>query len=483
MNRTAITRLGDLKQHMPHLKTVREELRDNLIGQMAEKKDLFTNIKGYGDTVIPQIINALICGHNIIFLGERGQGKTRLIRDLISFLDEFIPAIAGCPIHDNPYAPVCTDCKKRVIEEGDNLEIAWIPRDRRLVEKLATSDVSTADLIGEVDPIRIAQGRTLDDESAIHFGLVPRAHRGIFAINELPDLAEKIQVSLFNIMEERDLQIKGFPVRLPLDILLVATANPEDYTSRGRIITPLKDRFDTQIKTHYPQERSIEIEIMDQEARNIAINGITVFLPSFIKNILAEITMQARSSPDINQHSGVSCRVTIRSLEALMGNALRRCLALKENRLVPRITDIDAIFPTIMGKLELDYGGQDRNINDVLNDLVRRAIKVVFDEHFTLEELSSVVASFNSGLGAEVSQFIPSEEYMDGLKNVPGLYDAVKSLANPEEPAEAASAIEFILEGLHLSNQLNRDVIDGTRTYSEHQAESPESSFKEAIKT
>jgi magnesium chelatase subunit I len=284
-------------------------------------------------------------------------------------------------------------------------------------------------------------------------------------------------------MEERDLQIKGFPVRLPLDLLLVATANPEDYTSRGRIITPLKDRFDTQIKTHYPQERSIEIEIMDQEARNIAINGITVFLPSFIKNILAEITMQARSSPDINQHSGVSCRVTIRSLEALMGNALRRCLALKENRLVPRITDIDAIFPTIMGKLELEYGGQDRNINDVMNDLVRRAIKVVFDEHFTLEELSSVVVSFNSGLGAEVSQFIPSEEYMDGLKNVPGLYDAVKSLANPEEPAEAASAIEFILEGLHLSNQLNRDVIDGTRTYSEHQAESPESSFKEAIKT
>ena len=483
MNLNEITKLGDLKHHMPRLKTVREELRDNLIRLIGEKSSLFNNIKGYSETVIPQITNALICGHNIIFLGERGQGKTRLIRDLISFLYEFIPAIAGCPIHDNPYSPVCTDCKKRVLEEGDDLEIDWIPRDRRLVEKLATSDVSTADLIGEVDPIRIAQGRTLDDESAIHFGLVPRAHRGIFAINELPDLAEKIQVSLFNIMEERDLQIKGFPVRLPLDILLVATANPEDYTSRGRIITPLKDRFDTQIKTHYPQERSIEIEIMDQEIRNPAIKEVTVHVPSFIKNILAEITMQARSSPDINQHSGVSCRVTIRSLEALMGNALRRCLTLKEDRLVPRVTDIDAAFPTIMGKLELEYGGQDRNINEVIEDMVKRAIKVVFDEHFTVDGLSGIVDSFNSGMGAEVSQFIPSEEYLDGLKNVPGLYDAVKLLANPEEPAEAASAIEFILEGLHLSNRLNREVVDGTRTYSEHHSDSDEPSLKEAIKT
>ena len=478
-----ITRLGDLKQHVPHIKTVREELRCNILRMIKEKEDLFNNIKGYNDTVIPHIINALICGHNIIFLGERGQGKTRLIRDLIYFLDEYIPAIAGCPIHDNPYAPVCTDCKKRLAEEGDDLEITWIHRDRRLVEKLATSDVSTADLIGEVDPIRIAQGRTLDDETAIHFGLVPRAHRGIFAINELPDLAEKIQVSLFNIMEERDLQIKGFPVRLPLDILVVATANPEDYTSRGRIITPLKDRFDTQIKTHYPRERSIEIAIIDQEARIIEIDGLTSYVPSFIKNILAEITMQARSSPEINQHSGVSCRVTIRGFEALMGSALRRCLMLGEKRLVPRITDIDATFATMLGKIELEYGGQDKCAQDVVEDLVRRATKVVFDEHFTAEDLSPIVASFNNGIGAEVSQVIPSEEYMDGLKNVPGLYDAVKSLVNPEEPAEAASAIEFILEGLHLSNRLNREVVDGTRTYHEQQPDSPEPSFTEIIKT
>ena len=478
-----ITRLGDLKQHMPYIKTVREELRSNILRMIKAKEDLFNNIKGYNETVIPHIINALICGHNIIFLGERGQGKTRLIRDLVYFLDEHTPAIAGCPIHDNPYAPVCTDCKKRLSAEGDDLNITWIPRDRRLVEKLATSDVSTADLIGEVDPIRIAQGRTLDDETAIHFGLVPRAHRGIFAINELPDLAEKIQVSLFNIMEEKDLQIKGFPVRLPLDILLVATANPEDYTSRGRIITPLKDRFDTQIKTHYPRERNIEIAIIDQEARIFEIDGLTSYVPSFIKNILAEITMQARSSPEINQHSGVSCRVTIRGLEALMGSALRRCLILEEKRLVPRITDIDATFATMLGKIELEYGGQDKCAQDVVEDLVRRATKVVFDEHFSVEGLSSIIESFNNGIGAEVSQVIPSKEYMDGLNNVPGLYDAVKSLVNPDEPADAASAIEFILEGLHLSNRLNREVVNGTRTYQEQQPDAPEPAFKEIIKT
>ena len=478
-----ITRLGNLKQHMPYIKTVREELRSNILRMIKAKDDLFNNIKGYNETVIPHIINALICGHNIIFLGERGQGKTRLIRDLVYFLDKHIPAIAGCPIHDNPYAPVCTDCKKRLAAEGDDLNITWVPRDRRLVEKLATSDVSTADLIGEVDPIRIAQGRTLDDETAIHFGLVPRAHRGIFAINELPDLAEKIQVSLFNIMEEKDLQIKGFPVRLPLDILLVATANPEDYTSRGRIITPLKDRFDTQIKTHYPRERSIEIAIIDQEARTVEIDGLTSYVPSFIKNILAEITMQARSSPEINQHSGVSCRVTIRGFEALMGSALRRCLILGEKRLVPRITDIDATFATMLGKIELEYGGQDKCAQDVVEDLVRRATKVVFDEHFSVEGLSSIIESFNNGIGAEVSQVIPSEEYMDGLNNVPGMYDAVKSLVNPDEPADAASAIEFILEGLHLSNKLNRDVVNGTRTYHEQQPDVPEPAFKEIIKT
>ena len=481
METKTITTVGDLKKHIAHIPSVREEMRTNLIRMLAAKKPLFEDIKGYDSTVIPQIINALLCGHNIIFLGERGQGKTRLIRNLITFLDSEIPAIAGCPIHDNPFAPVCSDCKSRLARDGDDLPLAWIPRNRRLVEKLATSDVSTADLIGEVDPIRIAQGRTLDDETAVHFGLVPRAHRGIFAINELPDLAEKIQVSLFNIMEERDLQIKGFPLRLPLDILLVATANPEDYTSRGRIITPLKDRFDTQIKTHYPSERDIEIEIMDQEARTIPGNDLPWHVPSFMKDILAEITLQARSSPDISQHSGVSCRVTIRSFEALLGSALLRCLLLEEKKLVPRITDIEATFPAIMGKLELEYGGQDKKAAEIVEDLAKRAIKFVFDERFSLEGLSSIVESFNDGIGAEVSQLIPSGEYMDGLHTIPGLRESVASLCNPEDPAEASSAIEFILEGLHLSNKLNRETQEGTRIYKEH-TESFEPVLKETIK-
>ena len=465
MRKNKIQKLGELNKKTSHIPSVREEMRSNLIRMVREKKHLFKELKGFDSTVIPQVTNAIVCGHNIIILGERGQGKSRLIRSLINLLDEYIPAIAGCPIHDNPFAPVCADCKKRLEHEGDDLNIAWIPRERRLIEKLATSDVSTADLIGEVDPIRIARGRTLDDETAIHFGLVPRAHRGIFAINELPDLAEKIQVALFNVMEERDLQIKGFPVRLPLDILVVATANPEDYTSRGRIITPLKDRFDTQVRTHYPKERKIEIEIMEQEARTIVHDGMAYHVPSFIKEILAEMTMQARTSPDISQHSGVSCRVTIRSFEAIMGSALRRCLELGEKKLVPRITDIESTFPAVMGKLELEYGGQDKNASEIVEDLARRAIKVVFDERFKVEDLSSIVDSFNDGIGAEVSQSITSEEYMDGLKNVPGLRDAVKSLVNPKNPAEASSAIEFILEGLHLSNKLNREVVEGVRVY------------------
>jgi magnesium chelatase subunit I len=467
MKKEEVKNLGELRKKTSHLPGVREEMRSNLIRKMKGKEPLFEELKGYDDTVIPQMINAIICGHNIIILGERGQGKSRLIRSLVDFLDEYIPAVEGCPIHDNPFAPVCAECKQRLAQEGDNLPVTWISRDKRLVEKLATSDVSTADLIGEVDPIRIAQGRTLDDETAIHFGLVPRANRGIFAINELPDLAEKIQVALFNVMEERDLQIKGFPVRLPLDILVVATANPEDYTSRGRIITPLKDRFDAQVRTHYPQERKTELEIMEQEARTIASDGLACHVPSFIKEILAEMTMQARSSPDISQHSGVSCRITIRSFEAIMGSALRRCLELGEKKLVPRITDIESVFPTIMGKLELEYGGEERKEVEIVEDLAKRAVKRVFDERFKLEDLSAIIESFKGDMGAEVSQSIPSGDYMDGLKNLPGLFDAVKSLINPEDPAEASSAIEFILEGLHLSNKLNRDVVAGKRVYRE----------------
>lgn len=460
-----IQTLGELKKKITRVPTVREEMRGNLIRMIRDKKPFLRDLKGYDDTVITKVINAIMCGHNIIILGERGQGKSRVIRGLVEFLDDYIPAVADCPIHDNPFAPVCAECMKKLESLGDDLPIAWIPRDRRLVEKLATSDVSTADLIGEIDPIRVAEGRTLDDETAIHFGLVPRANRGIFAVNELPDLAEKIQVSLFNVMEERDLQIKGFPVRLPLDVLVVATANPEDYTSRGRIITPLKDRFDAQIRTHYPLERAVEIDIMVQEARLGSFDGINVHVPVFIKEILAELTMQARTSPDISRHSGVSCRATIRSYEAILGSALQRCLKHSEKKLVPRITDMESTFPTIVGKLELEYGGHNKTELEVTEDLARRAVKVVFDERYTAERLQPVIDAFSNGIGAEVSQWMASIDYMDGLKNVPGLYEAVKELADPEEPNEAASAIEFILEGLHLSNKLNKQVVKGGYKY------------------
>ncbi|MEE9517633.1 MAG: AAA family ATPase, partial [Candidatus Adiutricales bacterium] len=383
---------------------------------------------------------------------------------MVDFLDDEIPAVEGCPINDNPFEVICVDCKNKLAEMGDDLPITYIPRDRRLVEKLATSDVSTADLIGEVDPIKIASGKTLEDESAIHFGLVPRAHRGIFAINELPDLAEKIQVAFFNVMEENDFQIKGFPVRLPLDILIIASANPEDYTSRGRIITPLKDRFDVQVRTHYPKNRPLEIEIMEQETRDMSFGEIKVDVPDFIKGILAEITFQARSSPEVSQHSGVSCRASIRSHESIMGSALRRCIEFGESKAVPRITDLESAFPAIVGKLELEYEATG-NENELVEDLARRAVKIVFDEHFNLEDLASIVESFDNGMGAEVSQLFPSEDYMDGLRVIPGMKAAVETLVNPDSPPEASAAIEFILEGLHLSNKLNREISDKRRVY------------------
>jgi len=457
--------LGELKREVTRLPDVREELRTNLINKLANNEPIFPELIGYNETVIPSLINAILCGHNIILLGERGQGKSRLIRSMVDFLDEEIPAVAGCPINDDPFDPICTDCRAKLEEMGDDLPLTYIPRDRRLVEKLATSDVSTADLIGEVDPIKIAQGRTLDDESAIHFGLVPRAHRGLFAVNELPDLAEKIQVAFFNIMEENDFQIKGFPVRLPLDILVIATANPEDYTNRGRIITPLKDRFDVQIRTHYPKKRQNEIAIMEQEYRDMGFGDLETFVPNFIKNILAEMTFQARTSPDVNQSSGVSCRVSIRSYESIMGSALRRSLELGESRVIPRITDIECTYPAIIGKLELEYEAADSSEDEVVGDLARRAIKVVFDEHFKLSNLAPIIEAFQNGMGAEVSRLMPSSDYMDALKVIPGMREAVQTLVNPDDSGEASSAIEFILEGLHLSNKLNREEVEKKRIY------------------
>ena len=459
------TTFGDLKQQVNHLPDVRTEMRLNLIRKLKSNEPLFSEVIGYDETVLPALINAILCGHNIILLGERGQGKSRIIRSMIDFLDEEMPAIAGCPIHDSPFNPICSECKQKLKDLGDQLQIDYIPRDKRLIEKLATSDVSTADLIGEVDPIKVAQGRTLDDEGSIHFGLVPRAHRSLFAINELPDLAEKIQVAFFNIMEENDFQIKGFPVRLPLDTFIVATANPEDYTSRGRIITPLKDRFDVQIRTHYPLERKYEIQIMEQEARTLNLDGLTTCVPDFIKQIIAEITFLARRSQEINQHSGVSCRVSIRSYEAIVGSALRRSLKFSEDIAVPRITDIESTFPAIAGKMEMEYEAVDDNQADIIVNLAQKAIKVVFDTHFKLEELALITDAFENGVSAEISQDQPSIDYLPAFNIIPGIKDAAATLVDPANPAEAAAAIEFILEGLHLSNKLNREVIENRMVY------------------
>ena len=459
--------LGELKQTCSGLPDIRTELRQNLIRKLKNNERLFPELIGYDDTVLPALINAILCGHNIILLGERGQGKSRLIRSMVDFLDDEMPAVSGCPVNDDPFTPICLDCKQKLADMGDALPITYIPKDKRLIEKLATSDVSTADLIGEVDPIKIAQGRTLDDEAAIHFGLVPRAHRGIFAVNELPDLAEKIQVAFFNVMEENDFQIKGFPVRLPLDILVIATANPEDYTSRGRIITPLKDRFDVQIRTHYPIVKRYEIEIMEQEVRDLRVNGLETRVPDFVKDILAEITFQARSSSDINQHSGVSCRVSIRSFEAIKGSALRRCLKLGESKAVPRITDIESTFPAIAGKLELEYEVAENKEQEIVENLAKRAIKSVFDAHFNIEDLSPILESFENGLKAEIAQDLPSEAYLEGFKVIPGIKDAVGKLVDPQNAPEASAAIEFILEGLHLSNKLNREVVNDRVVYKE----------------
>ncbi|MDA8140637.1 MAG: hypothetical protein M0036_18485 [Desulfobacteraceae bacterium] len=456
---------GALKKQLSHLPSVREEMRRNLIRKLRSREKLFTRMIGYDETVIPGLINAILCGHHMILLGERGQGKSRIIRSLIDFLDDEMPAVEGCSIHDDPFRPVCSECRRRKAELGDELPIAYIPKEKRLIEKLATSDVSTADLIGELDPIKIAQGRTLEDESAIHFGLVPRAHRGIFAINELPDLAEKIQVAFFNIMEENDFQIKGFPVRLPLDIFVVATANPEDYTNRGRIITPLKDRFDVQLRTHYPRKREHEIEIMEQEFRRLHVEGVDIRVPEFIKEILAEITFQARASSEINQHSGVSCRVSIRGYEALLGCALQRCLRLGETLAVPRITDIESIYPAIAGKIELSYEVADGDSGEVVENLAQRGIKTIFDCHFKVEDLSETVQAFKKGLTAEISRDQPSQAYLQGLKLIPGMHAAVAKLVDVTSGPEVAAALEFVLEGLHLCNILNREVLEDRVLY------------------
>jgi magnesium chelatase subunit I len=399
------------------MRSVREELRDNLVDALRHGQERFRGLLGYQDTVIPQIENALLASQDIVFLGERGQAKSRLIRAMTQLLDERIPVVRGSEVHDHPYAPISRYGRDLVEKLGDSTPIEWIGPEARFGEKLATPDTSIADLIGEVDPIRVAEGRYLADELTIHYGLLPRVNRGIFAINELPDLAERIQVGLLNIMEERDVQIRGFQVRLPLDVMVVATANPEDYTNRGRIITPLKDRFGAQIRTHYPRSVEAEVEIIEQERDQFSGLGIELRVPPYMRELVAEISQLARRTSQINQHSGVSVRLSIANFESLCANALRRTILLQESEAVPRLSDLGALSASTLGKLELETWeeGEDQT---VLQKLLRSATGNVFRRHFSVQEFGPMLARFEQGLTFEVGEMVPVERYQllaDGI--------------------------------------------------------------------
>jgi magnesium chelatase subunit I len=444
-------------------KSVKQELRDNLVARLRSGSSFLPGIVGYDDTVVPQIENAILSGQDLVFLGERGQAKTRIARMLIGLLDDAIPIVAGCEINDDPLAPICQACRERGLRQGEAVEIAWIPRDRRYGEKLATPDITIADLIGEVDPIKVAEGRYLSDELTIHYGLLPRTHRGIFAINELPDLAERIQVGLLNIMEERDVQIRGYKVRLPLDLYVVASANPEDYTNRGRIITPLKDRFGSQVRTHYPKKLDDEIAIMEAERTAFPVDGVRTVSPEYMKQIVAELTHLARASSDISQRSGVSVRVSICNYENLLSSALKRAIRLDESLAVPRVSDLAALAASTAGKIELETvgdGGEDK----ILTRLMQKAVLNVFGRAFGAAELAEVVKGFEGGAVIQASDTMPSAEYVKQAGQMPGLRAAAAKLG-ATEPAAVAAAMEFVLEGLHLGKKLNKDVQAGRYRY------------------
>jgi magnesium chelatase subunit I len=450
------TTLGELKASGYRSRSVKEELRHNLIRRLETDEPKFEGIVGFEDTVVPQVENALLSGQDIIFLGERGQAKTRLARTLPSLLDEYLPIVAGCEINDNPYEPICWKCRGVLADSGDNTPIDWLPRERRYGEKLATPDITIADLIGEVDPIKIAEGRYLSDELTIHFGLLPRTHRGIFVINELPDLAERIQVGLLNIMEERDVQIRGYKVRLPLDLFVIASANPEDYTNRGRIITPLKDRFGSQIRTHYPQTIEHEMDIMEQERGVFRDQDYDTLVPAYMREIVAEVTHLARKSPEISQRSGVSVRVSVANYENMLSNALRRAIRLHEKQVAPRISDLVALTQSTGGKIELETVG-DRDEEKVIDKLLQKAVLNVFNRHFALHEFDELLAGFDNGLKIDVGDTLPSLEYVRQAAEVAGFTPAIKKLGGQGNPAQIASAIELVLEGLHLNRKLNKD--------------------------
>lgn len=464
--------LGELKASGYRTVDVKTEMRRNLIRKLRAGEPIFSGILGYEETVFPQIQNAILSRHDMLFLGLRGQAKTRMLRQLVSLLDDAIPIVAGSEVHDDPFAPISRYARELIAERGDETPIDWIGRDERYLEKLATPDVTIADLIGEIDMIKHAQGRYLSDEMTMHYGLVPRANRGIFCINELPDLAPKIQVGLFNVLEERDVQIRGFPVRLRLDLCLVFSANPEDYTNRGRIVTPLKDRIGSVIRTHYPLTREIGMAITDAEAWRER-DAVEVHVPRFMREIVEEMARVARSSPAINQQSGVSVRMSIANMENLVSNAERRGLTHGEAAAIPRISDLLALLPSSRGKVELTLTEDDGHEDKVLTRIAAEAVKNVFDHYFEVKSLRPIVEWFESGQALAVGDRVPSREMAQRVAAIPPLRQASEELlrrveaegAKEARDAWLASAAEFILEGLHVHNRLNKNVKGGESAY------------------
>ncbi len=456
--------LGELKR-IPDFdppcasRSVKDEIRRNLLRAIEKGETLFPGVHGYDDTVVPQIVNALLSRHNFILLGLRGQAKSRIMRGLIHFLDPEMPVIAGCEINDDPLQPICRACREKIASEGDNTALEWMPRENRYVEKLATPDVTMADIIGDVDPIRAARGgRDLSDELTIHYGLLPRANRGIFAINELPDLAGKIQVGLFNIMQEGDIQIKGYPLRLPLDVLLVFTANPEDYTARGKIITPLKDRIGDEIRTHYPPSIEEGMTITAQEAWVRRNSDKAVEVPAYLCQVVEEIAFQAREDKRVDRRSGVSQRLPITTLESLVSSAEQRATRTGEKCVVARVADVYAALPAITGKMELEYEGELKGADTIARELIRTAVGRVFSKHFTDVNFQPVIQWFELGGELKLADLATTSERHQQLSKIQDLMEHVGKLGvrDRKEIGSAAAAAEMILEGLWAHRRIGR---------------------------
>ena len=457
----SIQTLGALRASGYEPRTVKAEIRANLLAALRFGHDPFPGIVGFDDTVRPDLERALLAGHDVVLLGERGQGKTRLMRTLVGLLDEWQPCVAGSETFDDPVAPTSPYGRRLAAEKGDDLPVAWRHRNDRYGEKLATPDTSVGDLIGDVDPVKVAEGRTLGDPETVHYGLLPRTNRGVLGLNELPDLAERIQVALFNVLEERDVQVRGYSLRMPLDLLVVASANPEDYTNRGRIITPLKDRFGAEIRTHYPLDVEAEVRLVAQEADLVAD------VPVHVLEVVARFARELRESASVDQRSGISARLAVAAAEAVAGSALRRGALAGEEHPVARVGDLPGVVPTLRGKVEFEMGEEGRE-EEVLDHTLRLAVAGTFRDRLAGADLSGFTERFAEGATVETGVLVPAAELLDQLGGVPGLAAVLDRLGVDEDsvsPGQVAAAVELVLEGLWLTRRLDKDSADGRSVY------------------